>query len=125
MNEDQMVNQLKLMMQQIMPPVRELMLWWRTKAGTPTQEWLSIEETAGLTGLSDDYVRRHVTSGLLPVANMGTFDKPLYRIRRRDIDDWMAKRREAPCPAPRKRKNVERGPGSYRSRHHNGNAPVA
>ncbi len=86
------------------------------KSDLPAQEWFSIRQTARLTGLSEDHVRRHVTAGLLPVVNQGTYDKPLYRIHRRDIDDWMAKRREAPHPAPRKKNG--KPTGSYVSRHH-------
>jgi len=86
------------------------------KLGMPVQEWFSIEQTAVLTGLSNDHVRRHVTSGLLPVSNQGTFEKPYYRIHRKDIDEWMAKRRETPLPARRKQKAAV--PGSYVSRHH-------
>ena len=78
------------------------------------QEWLSIDEVAQLTGLSDDHVRRHVTSGLLPVSNQGTYDKPYYRIHRSDIDEWMRKRRESPSPAPRKKKTAAK----FASRHH-------
>ena len=73
---------------------------------------ISIEATAALTGLSADHVRRHVTSGLLSASNLGTFDKPYYRIHRRDIDEWMAKRRETAIPAPKKK------PSMYISRHH-------
>jgi excisionase family DNA binding protein len=83
----------------------------------PQQEWFSIEQASVLTGLSPDHVRQHVTAGMLPVSNMGTFEKPYYRIHRKDIDEWMAKRREAPNPAPR-RKKADPGPGSYVSRHH-------
>ena len=83
------------------------------RGGTlPPQEWFSIEEAAALTGLSEDHVRRQVTSGSLPVSNQGTFEKPYYRIHRRDIDEWMMRRREAPCPAPRTKS------GAYVSRHH-------
>lgn len=81
----------------------------------PDKEWLSIEEVCALTGLSDDHVRRHVTAGLLPVCNQGTFEKPYYRIRRSDVDAWMAERMRQPGPAPKKRKVR---PGGYVSRHH-------
>jgi excisionase family DNA binding protein len=84
----------------------------------PGRSGFSIEEAAALTGLSEDHVRRHVTAGLLPVSNQGTFEKPYYRIHRKDIDEWMAKRREAACPAPRKKK----APAKYVSRHHNKDA---
>ncbi len=83
-----------------------------TQHRLPDQEWFSIEEVAVITGLSNDHVRRHVRTGLLPVVNQGTFEKPYYRIHRKDIDAWMDKRREAPSPAPRKK------PGPYVSRHH-------
>lgn len=81
----------------------------------PAQEWLSIDEVAAVTGLSADHVRRHVTSGMLPVCNQGTYEKPYYRIRRADVDAWMSQRMQEPGPAPRKRKA---GPGGYASRHH-------
>jgi len=84
-----------------------------SRGPAPEQEWFSIEEVARMTGLSDDHMRRHVTSGLLPVSNQGTYDKPYYRIHRRDVDEWMTKRRESPSPAPRKKKPVR-----FASRHH-------
>ena len=81
----------------------------------PEKEWLSIEEVCSLTGLSDDHIRRHVTAGLLPVCNQGTFEKPYYRVRRSDVDAWMAERMRQPGPATKKRKVR---PGGYASRHH-------
>lgn len=84
------------------------------KSRLPEQEWFSIKEVAALTGLSEDHVRRNVTSGRLPAAHQGTFDKPHYRIHRPDIDEWMVKRRETP-PARGKKKV---GSGSYAARHH-------
>ena len=79
------------------------------------KEWLSIDEVSALTGLSDDHVRRHVTAGLLPVCNQGTFEKPYYRIRRSDVDAWMTQRMQVPGPAPKKKKVKA---GGYVSRHH-------
>jgi len=84
----------------------------------PSQEWFSILETAALTGLSADHVRRHVTAGLLPAANQGTFEKPCYRVSRKDIDAWMERRKETPQPVSRKGKKAGAGPGSFVSRHH-------
>jgi len=86
------------------------------KLTMPVQEWFSIQETAILTGLSSDHVRRHVTSGLLPVSNQGTHEKPYYRIHRKDIDEWMNKRREMPLPTRRHKKDA--ASSSYVSRHH-------
>lgn len=87
----------------------------RHKQAMPVQEWFSIDETAALTGLSADHVRRHVIAGTLPVCNQGTFEKPYYRIRRSDIDAWMTRRMQKPEPASRKKQTT---PGSYTSRHH-------
>ena len=93
----------------------ELGMQIRNRQEMREQEWFSIDEVAALTGLSADHVRRHVTGGTLPVCNQGTFEKPYYRIRRSDIDAWMAQRMQQPGPAARKKKTT---PGSYKSRHH-------
>src|SRR4051812_42437362 len=96
--EDDQFNSLAQRLERI-----EALLTCLTPRPVNAQEWFSIEQTAALTGLSSDHVRRHVTAGLLPVSNMGTFEKPYYRIHRKDIDEWMARRRESPVPVPRKR----------------------
>jgi hypothetical protein len=115
LNEWRLEEQLHATLERLLHPVLQRL---KSRLALPPQEWFSIEGTAALIGMSQDYVRRHVTSGLLPVSNMGTYDKPCYRIHRGDIDAWMAKRRETPQPAPRKRKKAEPAPGSYTSRHH-------
>jgi excisionase family DNA binding protein len=86
------------------------------KPAMPPQEWFSVAETASLTGLSEDHVRRHIKAGLLRASDQGTTEKSLYCVHRKDIDEWMAKRVGNPQPASRKRKKV--APGSYISRHH-------
>jgi excisionase family DNA binding protein len=111
----QRLNRIEAAIERILP---SLLSTFEKRKTLPPQEWFSIEEAAALTGLSEDHVRRHVTAGLLPVSNQGTFEKPYYRIHRKDIDEWMAKRREAACPAPRKKK----APAKYVSRHHNKDA---
>src|SRR5687767_13326675 len=60
------------------------------------KEWFSIGEAAILTGLSQDHVRRSILGGTLPASNMGTPDRPLYRIHRKDIDGWMEQRKAGP-----------------------------
>ncbi len=66
------------------------------------QEWYSIKDTAALTGLSSDNVRDAVLGGNLPASNMGSVDRPLYRISRAAINYWMKEREAGPKPARRK-----------------------
>jgi hypothetical protein len=103
----------------LLPIVEKL----KNRLDLPPQEWFSIKETAAITGLSADHVRRHVVAGLLSAANQGSFEKPLYLIHKPDIDKWMEERKERPSPAPRKRRQPE--PGSYASRHHKAKLPAA
>jgi excisionase family DNA binding protein len=62
------------------------------------QEWLSIEQVAALTGLSEDHIRRAVVGGTLVTSNVGTPDRPLYRIRHENIEKWMKEREAGPKP---------------------------
>jgi excisionase family DNA binding protein len=83
----------------------------------PRQEWFSIEQAGKLTGLSSDHIRRAVTGGVLPASNMGTPDRPLYRLSRENIQAWMKEREAGPKPPPRRKKtSEERGPLPF-SRH--------
>lgn len=79
----------------------------RTLAG-PRQEWFSIEDVAVLTGLSNDHIRRAVTGGTLAASNMGTPDRPYYRISRKDIDSFMEKRKAGAYPPPGRTKAAKR-----------------
>jgi excisionase family DNA binding protein len=71
----------------------------------PPQEWFSIKETAALTGLSADHIRRAVSGGTLPCSNVGTNDRPTYRISRTDIAQWMERRKAGALPPSRRKKN--------------------
>src|SRR5262245_9756541 len=44
------------------------------------QEWLSIKQTAQVTGLSQAHVRRAVRAGRLAASNVGTQAHPIWRI---------------------------------------------
>src|SRR5262245_56585213 len=70
----------------------------------PQQEWFTIIEVAALTGLSDPHIRRAVTGGTLPASNVGTPDRPIYRISEKDIVEWMEKRKAGALPTPRWKK---------------------
>lgn len=64
----------------------------------PGQEWLSIKEAAVVVGLSEDHVRRAVTGSALPCSNVGTNDRPLYRISRKDLEAFMERRKAGALP---------------------------
>ena len=74
----------------------------------PKQEWFSIKQAAVLTGLSADHVRRAVTGGTLQCSNVGTNDRPTYPcISRKDIEDWMDKRKAGALPPTRRKKKSQ------------------
>jgi excisionase family DNA binding protein len=80
------------------------------------QEWFSIKEAAVLTGLSAKHLRRAVLGGTLPASNVGTPDRPVYRISREDLKGWMDRRKAGALPPPgRKRAAAPQPPVS---RHH-------
>jgi len=69
----------------------------------PKQEWFSIKKAAIYADLSSDHVRRAVTSAMLPCSNMGTNDRPTYRVSRKDLEEWLEKRKAGAIPSPRKK----------------------
>lgn len=76
---------------------------------TKRPEWYSVAGAAVLTSLSQDLVREAVVNGDLPVSNMGTLSRPYYRIRYRDLQDWMERRKAG---AIRSKKRVAAKPVS-------------
>ena len=70
--------------------------------GQVAPEWLSIEQAAALTSLSKDHVRRAIVGGTLVSSNVGTPDRPLYRVSRENIGKWMKEREAGPKPPLRK-----------------------
>jgi hypothetical protein len=67
-------------------------------------EYLSINKAAVMCGLSPAHIRRAVVGGTLPCSNVGTADRPTYRISRIAVRQWMKDREAGPKPPPRKRK---------------------
>lgn len=72
-------------------------------------EYFSIEQATTITGLSDDHIRRAILGGTLPASNVGTPDRPYYRISRENLKDWMEQRKAGAFPPPA-RKKVRRDP---------------
>jgi excisionase family DNA binding protein len=72
----------------------------KAKAEMPPQGYFKIKQAMAYTRLSDDHIRRAVTSGRLPVSNIGTPNRPLYLISKADIDAWMEKQKAGPQPRP-------------------------
>lgn len=70
---------------------------------TIPREWLSIKQVAEVTSLSADHIRRHVVGGTLPCTNVGTPDRPLYRISLKDLETFMNQRRAGALAPPKKK----------------------
>lgn len=65
----------------------------RRGAAAVVAEWLSISETAAVTGLSVTTIRRAVVRHDLPAANAGTPKRPTWRIARKNLDEWMERKK--------------------------------
>lgn len=72
----------------------------------PVQEWFSIKDAAKIVGLSNDHVRRAVTGADLACSNVGTPDRPLYRISRTDLGEYMEQRKSGALPRQRKKRTL-------------------
>jgi excisionase family DNA binding protein len=77
---------------------------------------MSIKDAAIYIGMSGPYVRRAVTSGSLPVYNLGSQARPYYRIKIADLEKWVEDRKHGPKPVGRK-KPPSGGVDIRRSRH--------
>ncbi len=71
----------------------------------PVQGWLSIKHAAEYADLSNKHIRKAVTGAMLPASNVGTLDRPYYRISKVDLDVWLEKRKSGAIP-PQKRKGA-------------------
>lgn len=64
-------------------------------------DYCSIKQAAKITGLSDSHMRRAIRSGELPASNAGTQFRPAWRIARKDLDDWLEKKKGGHSVPPR------------------------
>lgn len=70
--------------------------------GQVAPEYLSIQQAAAFTSLSQDHIRRAILGGVLPASNVGTPNRPLYRVSRESVRTWMREREAGPKPPLRK-----------------------
>ena len=54
--------------------------------------WLTVGQVAKELQVGDETVRRWIRSGELKVLNLGGRTRPDYRIRRQDLDEFIAGR---------------------------------
>jgi excisionase family DNA binding protein len=52
-------------------------------------DYLSIPQAAAHANLSPSKIRREIKAGRLPAANKSSKRRPLYRIAKTELDDWM------------------------------------
>lgn len=62
--------------------------------------FLSIKQAAHLTGLSSSHIRRAVKKGDVPASNVGTTQRPIYRIARKDLAEWMERKKDGTVNVP-------------------------
>ena len=68
------------------------------KVSTPPKkqgnlDYYSVQGAATSTGLSESHIRRAVRAGELPASNLGSSLRPAWRIARKDLADWMEKKK--------------------------------
>jgi hypothetical protein len=54
---------------------------------------LSIKQASKCVNLSESYLRRAIARSDLPASNVGTANRPLWRIAGRDLEDWLLARK--------------------------------
>lgn len=107
-------------MDDVLKRVEELLARLEKQVDMPRQEWYSINQAAAYCGLSPKHVRRAVVGGMLPVSNVGTPNRALYRVSRIDLEGWLQERKAGPKPPRGRKKKGAEAP--YVSRHCRGPA---
>jgi excisionase family DNA binding protein len=83
-----------------------------------SQEYLSIDQAAAVLGVEGKHIRRAVKAGQLTSSNISNGSrKPLYRIARRDLDEWVRSRLVNFAPPQSEREQLVQkylGPGRRR-----------
>lgn len=59
----------------------------------PDAEYVSIKRAAKITSLSYSHIRRAILAGELTASNNGGPAHPIYRIARKDLVEWMKRKR--------------------------------
>jgi len=63
-------------------------------------EWISVAQAAQATGLSDSTIRRAIAGRDLAASNVGSDQRPVWRIARRDLTTWMEKQKGEMAAVP-------------------------
>lgn len=67
-------------------------------------ELLAVKDVAVLASLSESYLRRKIYSRELPATNIGTEARPVWRISRKDLAQWLEARKGGTPSIPPKSK---------------------
>jgi len=66
----------------------------------PGLDYLKIRSVAETTQLSESHIRRAIRCGDLPASNVGTPDHPTWRISRKDLVEWMDRKKGGTSKVP-------------------------
>ena len=69
-------------------------------AAPPGLAYFKIREVAETTRLSESHIRRAIRRGDLPASNVGTPDHPIWRISRKDLVEWMDRKKGGTSKVP-------------------------
>ena len=69
-------------------------------AAPPGLAYFKIREVAETTRLSESHIRRAIRRGDLPASNVGTPDHPTWRISRKDLVEWMDRKKGGTSKVP-------------------------
>ena len=69
---------------------------------TTDADYLSIKLAAKTAAISESHVRRAINSSELPASNVGSTLRPAWRIARKDLIEWMDKKKGGTMKVPPK-----------------------
>ena len=69
-------------------------------AAPPGLAYFTIREVAETTRLSESHIRRAIRRADLPASNVGTPDHPIWRISRKDLVEWMDRKKGGTSKVP-------------------------
>jgi excisionase family DNA binding protein len=98
--------------------LRSLLARLENRLALQDQEYLSIDQAAAVLGVDGKHIRRAIKAGRLPCSNISNGSrKPMYRIARRDLEEWVRGRRVNTAPPQSERELLVQkylGPGRIR-----------